>query len=725
MELIDGPNLATALQGTPLDVQKAAILIRTLATAMAHAHEHRILHRDLKPQNVLLSYKHSPLQLGDPMSSSRKLDWSCPKIVDFGLARLASEGDFQTKTGEILGTPSYMAPEMIGIRSEDVGPAIDIYGLGAILYECLTGRPPFQGSSIAETTHSILTQEPVPIRTLRPNVPRDLQTICLRCLNKNPQRRFADAQELASDLQRFIEGQPINSRPVSDWERAWCWSKRNPSRALMLVSLVALIIIFPSAGFYHYRQLNNEKDIAVHNYEAARASLWKILDKCFESKNAEIPRLSELALSQAKDAHTLFERLAIAEATPRAALDLARSKTMIGSLSVTLNHLDEAKVHLNEAAKICEPLVANSKFEYEALLKLTEIHNKLAVASMTSREYSSATESMKQAIAYHSRLEKLDAHNVDLSGERAWTYHNMGTVYLLSKNYDDAITYFQLSVALRSKLDDGRKETNEIAHGIAGSLVNLALIHVERGTLEIGETEYRRAIKLLERVINDDPFNPTAIVDLSSAALNLATLLGNSDRIAEAIDLCSSAIEKLQSLIAREPNLPLPRQNLFMLLATRAQLYTATQNYIKASLDWDQATSYALDDNWKTCCPLYAIRELANSGETMVAYDRLTAAQSQYSTPLQLFACAETWAIIAKNSGLQSETNSKPVAEMETEAISHAINILCRLNEQGLLTKDLRANMQQENWTIVKLHCESAKWAALTDSKTAIAPTQE
>src|SRR5262249_9234544 len=155
------------------------------------------------------------------------------KIADFGLAKLLEGGGEQTQTGVVLGTPSYMAPEQAAGRNQAVGPATDTYALGAILYEMLTGRPPFRAETRQDTLHQVGSAEPVPPARLTPTVPRDLETVCLKCLRKEPDKRYASAEALAEDLRRFLNGEPVRARPVGGAERLWRWCRRNPAVAAL------------------------------------------------------------------------------------------------------------------------------------------------------------------------------------------------------------------------------------------------------------------------------------------------------------------------------------------------------------------------------------------------------------------------------------------------------------------------------------------------------------
>jgi WD40 repeat protein/serine/threonine protein kinase len=233
LEFVSGGSLAQKLAGVPQPPRASALLVETLARAVHAAHQKGVIHRDLKPANVLLAEDGSP------------------KVTDFGLAKRLDDDSGRTREGDVMGTPSYMAPEQAAGHVEAFGPVTDVYALGAILYECLAGRPPFKGSTLLETLEQVRSREPVPPSQLQPKLPRDLETICLRCLRKEPNKRYPSALELADDLRRFQSGEPIRARRASLLERSWKWSRRRPAvTALIAVSLSALVAV--AAGVTAY-----------------------------------------------------------------------------------------------------------------------------------------------------------------------------------------------------------------------------------------------------------------------------------------------------------------------------------------------------------------------------------------------------------------------------------------------------------------------------------------
>jgi serine/threonine protein kinase len=261
LEFVAGGSLVQYLHGKPQPIRPAAQMVETLARAVHAAHASGVVHRDLKPANILLVPSNQGPTGGpengsnvNALTAERGVPNAIPKITDFGVAKcVAGDGEAAglrspTATGELLGTPQYMAPEQAAIPRQPVGPAVDVYALGAILYELLTGRPPFTGETTLDTLLQVLHIEPVSVTSLQPNVPRDLETICLKCLRKDPRKRYGSALELAEDIQHFLRDEPVRARPIRPVERLWRWVRRYPLPAGLLAAgllapLVALIAL--------------------------------------------------------------------------------------------------------------------------------------------------------------------------------------------------------------------------------------------------------------------------------------------------------------------------------------------------------------------------------------------------------------------------------------------------------------------------------------------------
>ena len=357
-----GVTLAAWLRGrsTVVPHRMAAKLVATLADAVEHAHRRGVLHRDLKPSNVLLDMPPGRAEDSQRDDDSNDL---VPRVTDFGLAKLLDDEQGAgspinpTQSGMLVGTPSYMAPEQADAKRGAVGLAADIYSLGVILYEALTGRPPFQGDSVLDTLVLVRTQEVLPPSRLRPRLSRDLETICLHCLNRQPQARYATAGELAEDLRRFLAGEPIRARPAHPVERAVKWIRRHPAIAALggatatATLAIALVVLVAAVRLKHQRDLaENRRLEAVANLQKARQAVDRMLTRVSAERLKDIPQVEPVQRALLEDALEFYRDFARdAGGDPEILFEASRAYGRLGGAYHSFGRMREADSCYREA----------------------------------------------------------------------------------------------------------------------------------------------------------------------------------------------------------------------------------------------------------------------------------------------------------------------------------------------------------------------------------------
>src|SRR6516162_3802047 len=354
LEYVAGGSLAERLAGQFLPPRDAARLVAALAEAMHLAHSRNLVHRDLKPANVLLAG-----EADTPVGQCQ------PKVTDFGLVRQLDADSGQTCDGAVIGTPSYMAPEQAEGRARSAGPAADVYALGAILYECLTGRPPFEGATPLETLLQVRTREPAAPSTLNRQAPRDLETICLKCLRKQPEQRYSSARELADDLGRFVRGEPVTARPVGRLERIAKWMRRNPTvaclSAVAALALLAGTVVYLLFGVEARRKADELEQQTIQLQAQTRAA-QENARRAQENEN-EVGRvlLSGLLIPIGRNPHGLTDPLDAAEADAVRQLRAAPAPLRVQFLETALRDPETARLVVGRLQRALLDVLAGSK----------------------------------------------------------------------------------------------------------------------------------------------------------------------------------------------------------------------------------------------------------------------------------------------------------------------------------------------------------------------------
>jgi serine/threonine-protein kinase len=472
-------------------VRLAAELVATLAAAVHHAHGRGVVHRDLKPANVLLQTTHDDRE---PETETKTPSlYFTPKITDFGLAKLtrdagvgpATTSEGQTVSGAIVGTPYYMAPEQAGGHNKEVGPAADVYSLGAILYELLTGSPPFRGETTLDTLEQVRTSPPVLPSRVRPKLPRDLETICLKCLEKSPWKRYPSAAALANDLRAFLAGAPIQARPVRFWERGLKWAQRRPAVALLvLVSCSAALL-------------------------ATRSNLGLLL---------AVGSVALVALLSVTLHYTA--RLHQAQA------DLQREQAASDQLR------QQADDHLQQTVRALEEAVGRG------------IHDE----QLKMRSAERVRELLQSLIGLQQRLASQMAEDPCTQAARGWTFARLAQLSLESGSEQDSLRLYDEALARLRSVARDHPDVSDYRAMLARALSRQAALWTRTGQPKSAEYAFREALGLQHQLVQDHPTVPEYQVDLADSLTNLGNLFLALRQPKAAEEAYGSALKSLRQL---------------------------------------------------------------------------------------------------------------------------------------------------------------------------------
>lgn len=486
MGFVEGKSLAEKVAEGPLPPREAADVMETVAEAVAYAHERKIIHRDLKPANVLMDATGQP------------------RVTDFGLAKSTETASQLTATGQVMGTPSYMPPEQALGKLDEVGPLSDVYSLGALLYCLLTGRPPFQAANVVDTLRQVVEKEPVPPQQLNPEVDRDLETICLKCLSKEPHGRYASAAELAEELGRFLAGEPIHARPVGAAERLWRWCKRKP----VVASLIALSVLLLLTGTVvstsfaivaHRRALEAERE-----RENATRAVNDFFTRVSEETLLNQPGLQPLRRELLQRALSYYQEfLRTRRHDPTILDELAETFYRVGVITGEIESPSKALPYYDQGLTLARKYVAENPANRDALRTLGDLLNA------------------------------------------------KGKALVRTQRLDEAFGVYREAIDVRDRLVKRAPDRTEFQRLLANSHMNLGLVEKERGNADAARKlmEQAQEIRRRQLVRADDP---KLRRDLAMGAYNLGNLLYNDQDIRVPEKYLAEAAENFEKVVAHD-----------------------------------------------------------------------------------------------------------------------------------------------------------------------------
>jgi serine/threonine protein kinase len=619
MGFVDGGSLDRLLADKTLSPEMASRLMVEIANAIAYAHERNIVHRDLKPANILLS--RSPATSGSQVSTltesgssgrsqvslskkqkrASELEW-IPKVTDFGLAKQLESASDLTGTGQILGTPSYMPPEQAAGDNLAIGPCSDVYSLGAILYRMLAGRAPFQGSSPLETIMQVIKQDPVSIRQLNSVVPKDLETICMKCLQKDPAKRYESANALANDLNRWLNGDPIEARPMPASERALRWLKKHPaissSFAIAVVSIASIVGVLSLSN----RKLTEQRDVAIQaeltaetqrNLAQARLvraieAIDRMMARAGTERWTKSPEMEEERKILLQGAVQFYRSLiADREESSLVRWEAAKAYEQVAGALYVLNDLPGSTEACEQATQLLDQLLKDSPRDSRYLLKKSEVvHLQSIVAALASNRVADSTfvgvVVAREAVRVAKQASEIDSESVEIETQVVNTmshaaYFCMSGNDKIQKEGRDSLEELEHRIAkLRTRA--GNSMVAKLA--IAFALNVTSAYAVNGGDMEAGKNGYLNAKALVDELQNQpapDALRADHYLHVRAMAyLNLGFCIfyhekGNRDGLTTMED----GLLQLQNLVRIHPRNLLYRLQLFQALNAKSSVYAA------------------------------------------------------------------------------------------------------------------------------------------------------
>jgi eukaryotic-like serine/threonine-protein kinase len=573
LELVEGGSLAERLKGEPQPPRDAADLVRTLAIAVQHAHERGVVHRDLKPANVLMGsrFQVPSSRLKEDDSNLEPGTWNMElKITDFGLAKQQSSSSHLTQSGAILGTPSYMAPEQAAGRGNEVGPAADVYALGAILYECLTGRPPFRAAAVMDTVLQVLNDDPLPPSRLQPKLPRDLETICLKCLAKKPEQRYSSAAALADDLGRFVNGESILARPASPTGKALKWARRHPARATAVFVLAVPLPILLGFMVYLWAEARSakatielEKAAVDREHERSQAYLKsalgtmdRILDRVGDERLARIPALQEERAAILADAVAFYETLLRLDSTePTVRFETAQTYTRVARLGLLAGQTPQSAAAGRNGIDLLTPLIREYPDRPEYRNELARAYMLFGHSQVLSGDFDAGVAAYEKGAELAEALIRDHPNEPDYRSTAAECRRSLG-YFFSQKQSTDAEGYFKSALRHAESVYAERPQPADRAL-LAGVLGAYGQFLVGQRRFADAERILQQGMALVDTKTFDTPPTGQARTNHEQAVVTLryatAILYVNTKRVDKVGPIMLEVLDHFEGMLAGQP----------------------------------------------------------------------------------------------------------------------------------------------------------------------------
>ncbi|MCS6978294.1 MAG: protein kinase [Gemmatales bacterium] len=555
LEYVDGGSLDNLINGTPQDPVESARWVETLARAVHYAHERQVIHRDLKPANILLTKDR------------------VPKVSDFGMAKQLDEASSLTHNA-IVGTPSYMAPEQADPKFGEITPLADVYGLGAILYECLTGRPPFKGPSVQGTIKQVLEQEPIAPSRLQPTIPKDLENICLQCLQKEPKKRYASAQELADDLRRFLNGEPVRARPVGPLVRLWRWSRRNPRVAVLLATVLILLtaIAITSTIFalllnaetqakeaQRQQALRNEAtalDIMNEALELLRSQVTDFYTSLRDTPNIPQSLRDDLLAKSDKELDRLME-IAAERFKLQPAVGIRMRAGILqrkGDIALAAGQLREAEQHFNASCSLVHALVDEHPSDPLSQRAMGIVFLKLGHLERRKGNNEAAHNNYTKSLEARRRYLDLEPQNPDALVQMAIGYGALGDLALDSGDGELAFQLFSEEMKWRDRAAELQEENLVRRRERAALNDNLGKSRQALWDKDGALYYFEKSKDLRKALLTLEPANQALQAELGSSYTNIGDIyLQFLNNPAAARDQYQEAVKLREEIVAGNP----------------------------------------------------------------------------------------------------------------------------------------------------------------------------